>query len=97
MVGSLGHVLDPRTMVVKNGFCTSATMAAHTVVRCRRRARAGPDGWYPSSTAASRTRTARSFDTGLDPLSTRETVAGLTPAWRATSLMVVTARRRTWV
>ena len=66
---------------MKNGFSMSATIAAHTRARCWRSARAGPDGVYPSvAGGATGSAESRSGATVPTPLSTRDTVAGDTPA-----------------
>jgi hypothetical protein len=69
---------------VKNVFSTSGMISAMTSDERRRRVRAVRLGRKSSSATASRTRAVFSGDTAL-PLSTRETVAGETPARAATS------------
>ena len=80
----------PRTIDVKNGFSMSATITAQTSVAWRRSARAGPNGWYPSSaTAASHARVRGRRRRRACRSRTLDTVAGETCAALATSSIVV--------
>ncbi len=77
----------PRASAVKNGFSMSGISSPMTLPRCLRSDWATRLGEKPRSAAARRTRSARSGVT-RPPLKTRDTVAGDTPAARATSVMV---------
>ncbi len=74
----------PRAISVKYGFSMSGITRAMTSEVWVRSVRAVRFGVKRSSSAAARTAAAFSSDT-LVPLKTRETVAGETPARRATS------------
>jgi hypothetical protein len=62
-------------------------------LRLARRLRPSRLGRKSSRAAAARTARAAASLTGADALSTRDTVAGDTRAWRATSVIVARARR----
>jgi hypothetical protein len=74
----------PRASAVKKLFSTSGMISAMTSEERRRRVRAVRLGRKSSWATAARTRSVFSGETAL-PLSTRETVAGDTPARAATS------------